>query len=154
MILPWMQTVEIISILKLLEPNHTVLEWGCGGSTILFSPFVKHYYSIEHKKSWYERVRDELELYKNDNVSLYLVEVKDNYKEYVKKVDDLNVPKFDIVLIDGRNRVNCGIHVLPYIDIESIVILHDAKRPKYQELLEYYDLLAQIRGIYFLTKKW
>ena len=37
-IIPWMDNKEIDLVLKYLnqKPNSTMLEWGCGGSTLLF----------------------------------------------------------------------------------------------------------------------
>ena len=47
---PWMHDSEINLIMAFLTPEDVMLEWGCGGSTILFSQEVKEYYSIEHNK--------------------------------------------------------------------------------------------------------
>lgn len=124
MFTPWMSPNQIVAILKLLKPHHIMLEWGSGGSTILFSPFVKRYYSLEHNKDWFYGVRNELIKNKiGHNVVLYWIEVLNNdYKEYVRKIEDLKVQKFDIVLIDGRRRVHCAVELLPYITKKSYVI--------------------------------
>jgi len=152
---PWLSPNQTIAILKLLKPHHIMLEWGAGGSTLLFSPFVKQYYSIEHIKEWFFRVKDELIKHKiGHNVVLYGVKVLNNdFTDYFLKVEHLDVPKFDIVLIDGRSRVNCSIKLLPYITKDSIVLLHDSEREKYQSILKYYNLLSEVENLYILNKK-
>ena len=39
-------------ICAILTPDTRVLEFGSGGSTTLFSPFVKQWTSIEHNTYW------------------------------------------------------------------------------------------------------
>lgn len=151
---PWMRPNQIVSILKLLKPHHIMLEWGSGGSTILFSPFVKQYCSIEHKREWFDAIKNELIKHRiGHNITFYCIPVLNNdFKEYVRKMEDFKVQKFDIVLIDGRRRIHCAIQVLPYITKESYVILHDAQREKYQSILKYYNLYAKIDNLYILNK--
>ena len=44
-------------ICSVLRPDMRVLEFGSGGSTTLFSPFVKQWISIEHNTYWAETVK-------------------------------------------------------------------------------------------------
>jgi len=152
---PWMTPNQTVAILKLLQSHHIMLEWGAGGSTVLFSPFVKQYFSIEHVKDWFFAVRNSLIKHNvGHNVVLTWVEVLNNdFKEYVRRVEDLKIQKFDIVLIDGRRRVHCAVEALAYINEDSYVILHDAEREKYQSILKYYNLLAEVENLYILKKK-
>ena len=43
---PWMDDSEINTIIKYLNKEDIMLEWGSGGSTNYFPQFVKEYYSI------------------------------------------------------------------------------------------------------------
>ena len=54
-----MSGIQISAIYGYLNKTDTVLEYGSGGSTTHFSKYVKHYYSIEHNKEWYEKVKNE-----------------------------------------------------------------------------------------------
>ena len=45
-------------ICAVLTPDTRVLEFGSGGSTTLFSPFVKQWTSIEHNTYWTHTVND------------------------------------------------------------------------------------------------
>ena len=90
------------------------------------------------------------------------------YLELIKRAGE---PRFDVVLIDGRVRGECAIHTLPFIDDDSIVIIHDwfleewgyaflddgsqdlSKQvrlpprhslPSYRRVLDYYDVVATV----------
>ena len=67
--IPFMTSDEISFIEKEFNENNIVLEWGSGGSTIQFSKLVKKYYSIEHDREWYNKVKS----IKPENVSYFFV---------------------------------------------------------------------------------
>ncbi len=48
---------EIALILDHLDPSQTMLEWGMGGSTLLFASRVSRYRSIEHDRAWHDRLQ-------------------------------------------------------------------------------------------------
>tara|TARA_Y100001963_G_scaffold160065_1_gene267534 strand:- start:2667 stop:3287 length:621 start_codon:yes stop_codon:yes gene_type:complete len=54
-----MSSEQIDSIYSYLDSNDIMLEYGSGGSTLHFSKYVKYYYSIEHHKDWYDKVKSE-----------------------------------------------------------------------------------------------
>ena len=133
-----------------LKPTDRMLEYGSGFSTLYFSRFVHSYYSIEHDRQWYKRVQNfiaETPLVARKVQKYLLVAVDPGYKgwaggftegtrqqfdEYIRGVHQLGVKKFDVVLIDGRARVECAKEILPYLHANSIVFVHDyTNRPHY-----------------------
>ena len=54
---PMMSELEISCIAKNLDSNDTMVEFGCGGSTLLFSRYVKTYLSIESNGEYYNKIR-------------------------------------------------------------------------------------------------
>ncbi|MCY1532239.1 hypothetical protein D9M68_675000 [compost metagenome] len=56
----------------------------------------------------------------------------DTNGEYSKKAASLN-EKFDIVIVDGRDRVNCCKHSLPALNEKGVIVLDDSERESYQE---------------------
>lgn len=152
---------EINTIRKHLRSTDVMLEWGSGGSTWYFPLFVKKYYSIEHDEYWYNKVKEKTIF----NVDLNLVNPnipkkrcynRNEYKDYIEKVNDLGVKKFDKVLIDGRGRKFCAVEVLPYLKKDSLVFIHDWKRKRYHSVLKYYDVIESTkrrRKIVVLKKK-
>ncbi len=48
---------------------------------------------------------------------------------------------FDLVLIDGRRRVECAFIAATVCDAETLVILHDYRRERYQPILALFDVV-------------
>lgn len=163
---PWMHPSEINLILSFLNKNQTMLEWGCGGSTVLFSKHVKEYYSIEHNKEWHTQVTQKIKDKKLNNVKFFHVPTDDGikkdflpenegqklthqerYKTYSKFPNQFNI-KFDRILIDGRARQFCVKECLPFLKKDGLVIFHDfwmQGRDRYREAaLQYFDEVASI----------
>lgn len=161
---PFMSRNEIKLIATLLRPTDVMLEWGCGGSTLYFSRYVQRYYSIEHDEQWWRTTQRALQRHSRTNVHLMLVppnlpltdppnyartsdERYAQFKDYIEQVDQLGVARFDRVLIDGRSRPECAIRVLPYLDRDSRVCIHDFfntqyDRREYHQVIErHYDIM-------------
>lgn len=148
---PWMHNKEIKMIESYLHMTDTMLEWGSGGSTLHFPKFVKKYFSIEHNKEWYDKIKNEIP----DNVAYTYV--KQNlprtrptkfreFKDYIEKAGSFN-KKFDKVLVDGRARPECAIWVLPYLNQNAVVFIHDyfmAGRDHYKKVEQYYNVIDKV----------
>ena len=144
-----------VSVIKsYLKPEHIMLEYGAGGSTIYFSQFVKKYISIEHDKQWVSNLKNSKLL--NNNTEIYYcppnTQIKlpvwtgseKDFYNYINYIDKIDNKKYDIVLIDGRARQFCAIKILNYIDENSIVFVHDFfERPRYHNILNYYNIIDQ-----------
>lgn len=153
---PWMSKEEIASIVPYLHKNGTMLEYGCGGSTLYFCDYVKNYYSVEHDQAWYNKIK---ELSKNKrNTTIFHVarnhETPDNlrftpntwnmlesssrskdFNEYIKFPQKIEC-EFDFVLIDGRARPECAKFIINHIHKDSIVFMHDYWNRKYYHVVE------------------
>lgn len=116
-----------------LKPKHNVLEWGTGDSTRFMRTLVDRVTSIEHDGAWAE---------KNPDLECRVVPV---YGGYVECPVDWGM-KFDIVLIDGRERVACGLAVLynRLLAPGGTVFVHDWARAKYHSLLERYKIIELV----------
>ncbi len=152
----WMHDREKALITKHLTKDKVMLEWGSGGSTIEFSKQVKDYYSIEHNKEWYDKVKNELNNQQITNVNYnYIPETQQRpansgqseyyqYKDYLDVVDTFDT-KFDVVLIDGRARRLCAKKIIPYLNPGAIIIIHDwVLRHVYHCVTDYYDVLEYV----------
>ena len=91
-----MHEKEISFIESYLRPEHTVLEYGSGGSTIHFSSQVKKYYSIEHNADWSVEIRPRL----SDNVVYHIVD-----PERGPAHDIIGGPPSKIIFKNGREAV-------------------------------------------------
>ena len=52
----WIDPAGVRLLCSLLQPHMAVLEFGSGGSTSLFSQFVRRWHSVEHNKWWANKV--------------------------------------------------------------------------------------------------
>lgn len=155
---PYMNNKEIEFIRSFFSDRFDVLEWGSGGSTIYFSKFCNRYFSIEHDKSWYDKINK----IKPENVKYYYVKnnlprshptKKEEFIDYINFVDKIGVRRYDLVLIDGRARKFCAEKVLDYVDDESLVFIHDWERKEYHSVLEFYDIYKTEERVGALKKK-
>jgi len=131
--IPWI-TYPCLSFLEERATSKLDLfEYGCGNSTLWWAPRVRRVVSCEHDASWYEQIRTSLP----GNVELHHVSLEYDgaYSQLVAKYSQA----FDIVFIDGRDRVNCVKHSLGALKPGGVVILDNSDESEYAE------------GIFFLT---
>lgn len=110
---------EIIAIGK----NLSVFEFGAGASTIWFSKQtnITHLVSVEHDEKW----RMEVAL-KQQSATSILIHMQQPYNT---AIDSFGL--FDIILVDGRNRVKCIESAIPHLKPNGILILDNSERDYY-----------------------
>jgi len=77
-------------------------------------------------------------------------------KHYVQEsLKSLGVEKVDFVFIDGRFRVACALHVLPFLNESGKIGVHDyMNRKQYHVIEKFYDRVENIdNGAIFVPKK-
>lgn len=156
-----MSRQETELILSLLKPDDTMLEYGCGGSTVLFPRFVKEYHSIESDPKWANAVEKIMQ--KNVTIhcvpvirpedpdqkyaikwnQLYSTKMYHAYKEYIETGAKIN-KKFTKILIDGRARPQCARYMYDFIEKDTVVFIHDWSRVHYRAILEKYEVIKEI----------
>ena len=146
-----MNEYQIDLIKSYLNNKQIMLEYGVGGSTLYFSKYVDKYISIEHDRSWIDKIKTydlnpniELHLCPPDNnIILPIWKGRENdFKNYINYIDVLPYSYYDIVLLDGRARQFCAKKILNFIDNRSIVFVHDFfERNRYNRIYNYYNLI-------------
>jgi hypothetical protein len=68
---------------------------------------------------------------------------------------DAGVGKFDAALVDGRYRMQCALRLLPYLNDDSVLIMHDfwVRLKAYEVVLDYYYVIGYARSVVALKKK-
>lgn len=99
--LPWVTYSFIDFIADRLHFDLEVFEYGSGNSTLWYSSKVKSVTSVEHDINWFQKIKDKMP----DNVNIYHEKLVygGSYSEFSNKFGK----KFDIVIVDGRDRINC-----------------------------------------------
>lgn len=124
---PWWGKSMIDFVKKRLNKSFRVFEWGSGNSTLFWSQNVKEVVSIEHNKRWYEKMSN-IGL---DNVKIRYCELE--YGGEYSKAIFREGKVFDVVLIDGRDRVNCAKNAVSCLKEDGVIIWDNSERESYRE---------------------
>ena len=145
--LPWWPFSAIKYIEDKIENQQfKVFEWGSGASTVWLSRRVQSVLSIEHDEDWSKTVNSELLLRGLINVSLYTIppqvsrspkvlsgktgfENLDFY-DYVESINDHG--EFDLIVIDGRARVDCWIQASRHLNKGGLIVFDNYNRSRYK----------------------
>jgi len=96
---------ELELIFSYLDKDKVMLEYGCGGSTTIFPPYVKKYYSIEHNLDWFWNVQQEIYNDKIDNVEIHLCDIPKGVPTKREEFWD----KYDENLMYAQEHLNTNI---------------------------------------------
>ena len=133
---PMMDPPEIDALRALIEEREParVLEWGSGGSTLYWPAMFPslEWLSIEHNKAYAQAIEDRLPA----NVTLRRLD----FPAYYQLGPDAG--KFDLIIVDGRERVRCLDAARSLLSEGGAVILHDAGRARYAPAKRYYRKLT------------
>lgn len=123
---PWWAESIIDLIRNRINRSLSVFEWGSGNSTLFWSQNVGRVISIEYDLTWYNRMKNMIP----DNVELVFCELEydGDYCRRILKEGE----KFDIILVDGRDRVRCAQNAVERIKMDGIIIWDDTERKEYQ----------------------
>lgn len=125
--LPWV-TYSFIDFIKgRLNRELVVFEYGSGSSTLFYAQKVKRVVSVEHDQSWYNKIVGS----KPSNAEMIFTQLSTD-GEYARKASTLN-EKFDIIIVDGRDRVNCCKYSLDALSPRGVIVLDDSERSAYND---------------------
>lgn len=134
----FVQNGEDSFFLDKLRPHHKALEYGCGSSTGEIAERVYSLLSIEHQEHWFNNINKNLK----SNSRLTLAKPNLPYREgghcgtYEEFETYINAPidygPFDVILIDGRARVECAKICHKMATPDTLIFVHDFERAEYQ----------------------
>jgi len=127
--IPWLTdgAIEFLTKFFTEKPNATVLEFGAGGSTVWMSKLTKNLTTIEHQEKWYREVSDYIKGHPECNpVDIRRLDLP--YRTVCHKFPDEH---FDLILVDGRSRVECTHAALPKVKKDGYLMLDNAERADY-----------------------
>ena len=123
---PWVTYGYIDFIDNRLKSDFSVYEYGSGASTLWYSKRVGNIVSVEHDKMWYDEVKSELP----ENCELKFRDLSgDIYEKSICEHDTL----FDLIIIDGRKRVECIKYALRKVSGRGVIVLDDSDRSQYTQ---------------------
>ena len=129
--LPWLSYSMIHFLEHYLNKDMAIFEFGSGNSTLFFAERVKRVVSLEHDKKWYDRALSLMP--KNVEMIFQELEYGGDYCKTLKNSNDT----FDIIFVDGRDRVNCIKESALSLNADGIIILDDSDREQYKEAFDF-----------------
>ncbi|TQV77646.1 glycosyltransferase [Exilibacterium tricleocarpae] len=129
--LPWMNYAIIEVFKDRINKQQTVFEYGSGYSTLFFAERAKSIVAVEYDQYWFEHLNRKIP----DNAEL-IYQPNDVDGDYCRTI--LRKPdKYDIVIVDGRDRVNCVKQAVQKLSDRGVILLDDSHRHEYAEGLRY-----------------
>ena len=141
---PVMTLKELKAFCYFMKPGNIYFEFGAGGSTNVASYYKMKIYSVESDTKWHKLLKDN-----NIKANYITVDLKarslghpgketniEDWKKYIQAYKkEYNA---DIILIDGRFRVACGLDIFNKIRNDTVVLIHDYTNRKEYHILENY----------------
>lgn len=123
---PWMNYAVINFLQDRLNNKISLFEYGAGFSTLFYSKLVNDVTSVEYDKLWYEKILSD-----SPSNACILYRSLDNLNEYTNAIVEFD-KVYNVVVIDGRDRVNCAQKAFNCLSDDGVVIFDDSSRKKYQ----------------------
>lgn len=129
--IPWVTYSFIDFIKERIKKQHTVFEFGSGNSTFFYARYAGIVVSVEHDKEWYDKIVKE----KPENSEMIFCELVrgGDYCHMPMKLEE----KFDVIIVDGRDRVNCCKQAADALSASGVVVLDDSEREFYREAVDF-----------------
>lgn len=125
--IPWVTYSFIDFIKPRLTKDLSIFEYGSGNSTLFYAKNTRRVVSVEHDEAWFQKIVKE----KAQNAEMIFCKL-DSDGDYSKKAASLG-EKFDIIIVDGRDRVNCCKHSINGLTEKGVIVLDDSERESYTE---------------------
>lgn len=124
--LPWVTYSFIDFIRDRINKTQHIFEYGSGSSTIFYAERAGKVTSVEHDQGWFDKVKGTSPA----NAEMIFCALQRD-GEYARKAALLD-QKFDIIIVDGRDRVNCCKYSLAALSPDGVIVLDDSEREVYE----------------------
>jgi hypothetical protein len=123
----WVTYSFIDFIKERISKDLDIFEFGSGNSTIFYAGLAKSVYAVEHDKEWFKKSSR----IKLPNVNMIYCELTPG-GDYSKSAGTTG-KKFHMIIVDGRDRVNCCKQALHSLTENGVVVLDDSERAEYAD---------------------
>jgi predicted O-methyltransferase YrrM len=128
--IPWYTYPAIAFLARVVSPDLEVFEFGSGNSTLWWAARVASVTTVEHDAEWADEMRPLLPA----NVAYSHVPLAPDAR-YAKAAKATG-RQFDVIVVDGKDRVRCTRRSLAALKPEGVIVLDNADRPKFARLLD------------------
>lgn len=138
-----------------------VFEWGSGGSTIWYAQRAAQVIAVEHDPGWRKIVAGRLQAagvvaeclfspplapealagYRWETqwphyAALGRPPLRPEYRDYLAAIDAYPPAAFDLIAIDGKERIGCALHALSRLKPGGRLVLDDSNREEYRPIFD------------------
>ncbi len=128
--IPWFTYPAIDFLEPRVQRNWTVLEWGCGNSTLWWAARTKRVVGVEHDRAWHQLVASKAPA----NATLVLSEDPDRYANLQ---DAPEAGPYDAIVIDGEQRNQCARRAAASVKPDGIIVFDNSDRKMYRDGLAF-----------------
>lgn len=126
---PWF-AYGMTELLKDRLPHElAVFEYGCGLGTLWWATYASVLHAVEHEQPWAKKISETVP----DHVSILF---RTDEKEYVASIEESG-RLYDVIIIDGRDRVRCAERAVSSLSGKGIIIFDDTNREKYRSGIQF-----------------
>ena len=140
---PWWPYEIVEYVGRQLPAGSRVLEFGGGGSSLWLADRGASLTVVEHHRGWADELRavlppstDVVHVPASGSGSITSRIADGYFDDYVAVVDRYPDASLDLVVVDGRARVECAMRALPKIKHGGMLLLDDCDRPRYRQVHE------------------
>lgn len=123
--MPWFTYSFLDAFADRIPSDIRVFEYGSGMSTAWWAARVKEVVSVEHHEEWFNKIQSDL-----PENALLIHRTLDG-EAYEASIAEMQ-GDFDLVVIDGRNRVACTRYALQKLSEKGVVIFDNSERERYK----------------------
>jgi hypothetical protein len=129
--MPWMNFPVVRILEERLTKDLNLFEFGSGYSTLFYAKKVRAVTSVEYDEKWLSIINSQVP----DNVKI-IFKREDVNGDYCRTIDATG-DRYDVVIIDGRDRVNCIKQSIPALSSQGVILLDDSQRERYREGIDF-----------------
>lgn len=126
---PWWNVAATGKVERFLaaRAGARVFEYGAGASTAWLARRAGEVTSVEHHAGWHGALGTLIAEHKN--VTLWHRELEgDGYIDAIAEAGG----QFDLIVVDGRRRIECLTRAIPFLKPDGIVLFDDSGRGRYR----------------------
>lgn len=127
--IPWFTYSAIHLIETRLPEDATVFEYGSGLGTGWWAEHAAKVDAVEHNEKWVKQIKPKMP----DHVQILFRELRQGYESAVSE----RGKPYDVIIVDGRNRVECCKNSVASLSERGILIFDDSNREKYREGVQF-----------------
>ncbi len=124
---PWITLPAIDFLQERVPKDIFVFEYGSGYSTLWWANRARKVIAVEHEDEWYEKMKP---MFSNN---IHVLRHRKEEPDYAASICSLKRANIDVVVVDGRNRVECIMRTLETVGDSTVIILDDSEREYYRD---------------------